>query len=1123
MQSSNTAETVENDHLIKCFVAGNPIKLMIDSGSSVNTVHEKFYEKILKIAKDRILTSSTETNKNLFAYAGASPLEIVAKFRTDLFIDDIRPHGLETFYVIKQAKQGLLGRHTSLRYSVLQLGIDVRVPKSIQILSVISSNQSTFPKFNLPPVKLVIDESVKPRRFTYTNIPFAYSELTRKRLDEMLRADIIEELTSDMDRKFCSALLVVPKGKTDVRLVVDLRGANKSVIREPHNMPSIETVMSKLHGNVKFSTIDLSSAFSHVELHESSRHVTNFYSGEKFYRFKRLPFGLCNAPDIFQLAMETILEGCKGLVIYLDDILIFGKTAEEHDENLKKVLNRLNLHNVKLNRDKCNLNQTSCTFLGFKITPNGYQVTKERVEAIKNFRRPENISELRSFLGLMNYVDRFIVNRVDRVDILQSMVRSKTFQWTDEANLEFEYMRNKALESIKTLGYFSQSDRTELVVDASPVGLGAVLVQYNYADRPRIIACVSKSLTSAEKRYPQVHKEALALVWGIDRLKFFLRGISFTVLTDAAANEYIFGSDYRMGKRAIQRAESWSLKVLPYSFTVKTVQGRDNIADALSRLIKDSQIDNEFDTEIGEAINVLSLAEEIPITREEIEKETEQDPILKNVIIALESNRWAPGLKSYQSLQKHLYIVGGCLILRDKMIVPSSLRDKILKLVHRGHFGINSMKRTLRTSVWWPGMNSQVEDLVKRCTACQLVARAPKPLPIQSRDLPEGPWQVIQIDFLKLPKCGTEEFFMITDTFSRMFWCVEMNRTDASSTKKALWDIFKIWGKVDIIQSDNGPPFNSEDFTSYWRKHGITHRTVVPYCPFMNGMVERRNEGVIRAIKTALTEGRNWRDALQEYVMKYNNVVPHSSTGATPFELMTGRKFKGFLPSCFNSSQVKNNSRDFDDVRASDALSKLRSKSYADCRRGAKNSDVKEGDWVLVANKNRRDKLDTTFLQEKFLVIHRDRQKVTVKSEKGKVYNRYVGDVRIFSERKSEDKTITADSEISIGDIVTFSKGKPMKGAEKSHLSQRFKVLIINGDSLVIVSEDGAELTVHHSDVKQVPETKWSDLKPPPQPTDGFIDKEPRSEQKNESLDRPKREKLPPKKLQDYKLYNIYG
>lgn len=243
----------------------------------------------------------------------------------------------------------------------------------------------------------------------FTNIPLAFKEETERRIMELLRTGIIEQVVDGMDKSFCSSLLVVPKGKNDIRLVVDLRGPNKNIIRTPFRMPTLEAILANLDGAAWFSTIDLKNAFFHIALHEKSRHLTNFFAGNATYRFKRLPFGLCNAPDIFQEILQTVvLANCEGVCNYLDDILVHGKTKEEHDVNLEVVLCRLREHGVRLNQEKCTIGKQSVRFLGFSISHDGLRIEEDKIKAIRDFRRPESASEVKSFLGLMNFTERFI-------------------------------------------------------------------------------------------------------------------------------------------------------------------------------------------------------------------------------------------------------------------------------------------------------------------------------------------------------------------------------------------------------------------------------------------------------------------------------------------------------------------------------------------------------------------------------------------------------------------------------------------------------------------------------------------------------------------------------------------
>lgn len=385
-----------------------------------------------------------------------------------------------------------------------------------------------------------------------------------------------------------------------------------------------------------------------------------------------------------------------------------------------------------------------------------------------------------------------------------------------------------------------------------------------------------------------------------------------------------------------------------------------------------------------------------PLTYEEIAEVTSTDEMLCRVKIAIKTDKWSEDLKRFHAVKRELYLIGDTIVFRDKYVVPVSLREKALRIAHRGHLGMSSMKRSMRRSLWWPYVNKDIEQKVSSCITCLKISRPAQPIPLSSRTLPDEPMEIVQIDFLYIPRCGTEEFLMVTDTFSRMFWIIEMKRTNAASTNGALHEIFNVWGRSRIMFSDNGPPFNSPAFTESWKGEGVLHKRVIPYCPQMNGMVERRNQGVLKALRAAEVEGVGWRRALSEYVNAYNHDVPHSVTNATPFELSTGRRYRGFFPSMVGMQSAPLSR---DDIIERDSAAKLKSTQYADNRRGAKESDIKEGDWVVVANRHRSDKMDVTFLKDHFQVLCRVGAKVIVRNAHGVEYTRWVSDVKRVPDR----------------------------------------------------------------------------------------------------------------------------
>lgn len=450
-----------------------------------------------------------------------------------------------------------------------------------------------------------------------------------------------------------------------------------------------------------------------------------------------------------------------------------------------------------------------------------------------------------------------------------------------------------------------------------------------------------------------------------------------------------------MGKRAISRAESWALRLQPYNYEVQRVPGNLNVADALSRLISAAQESVPFEEERDSHYLYSLDSGSMTITWDEIETISEKDCELLSVREALASNKWAADLKAYEAQKHSLRTFGSMVFKDDRVILPYPLRRKALNCAHGGHIGEVSMKRVMREFFWWPRMSTEITRFMKDCTTCIQLSRRNPPLPLCSRKLPEGPWQTLQIDFLAVPSFGSGEFLVVTDTYSRYLFVVEMKKTDTSTTNSALSEIFRMWGYPAIIQSDNGPPFQSSGFVSHWETRGVIVRKSVPLSPQSNGAVERQNCGIIKALSASKLDGTNWRVALEQYVHRHNTLIPHSRLLVTPFELMVGWKFRGNFPGLWNSNHSDDVSDlDRSDIAEKDAETKLASKKYADRVRGAKESEIQIGDTVFLAHQ-KKSKTDPNFSSERFEVVARDGARVVVMSRSGLQYARNIQDMKL--------------------------------------------------------------------------------------------------------------------------------
>ena len=306
-------------------------------------------------------------------------------------------------------------------------------------------------------------------------------------------------------------------------------------------------------------------------------------------------FGINSAPEVYQHVIQQTLQGCEGVANISDDIIVHGRSTEEHNKRLQQVLERLKEKNLTLNAEKCKFHMTQLVFVGLALTDKGIGPTEDKVRAIVDAREPQNASEVRSFSGLANYNARFIPDFATVAEPLRRLTKKGVrFEFGDEQRKAFTELK-KRLSSAEILGYFDKDAKTLIITDASPVGLGAVLIQEQHGVK-RIISYASKSLSDVEKRYSQTEKKALAIVWACERFLVHLYGIEFELYTDHKPLETIYSSR----SRPCARIERWILRLQPYKFKVKYLPGRKNIAEPLSRL---SQTEGPMKTSLAHKIS----------------------------------------------------------------------------------------------------------------------------------------------------------------------------------------------------------------------------------------------------------------------------------------------------------------------------------------------------------------------------------------------------------------------------------------------------------------------------------------------------------------------------------------
>ena len=641
------------------------------------------------------------------------------------------------------------------------------------------------------------------------------------------------------------------------------------------------------------SYVDLAEAYLQIPLDEKSAELTVINTHQGLYQFKRLPFGLSSAPAIFQKFIEQLVRDIPGVACYLDDIMVTGRSEKEHLNNLQRTMDLLYSSGLRLKLQKC---QDSVTYLGHILDKEGVRPHPDKVKAITAMPDPQNQSELRSFLGMVQYYDRFIPGLAANCAVLNNLLQ-KNCKWT------WRPEHTKAVEAVKTsltsadaLTHYDPSLPLSLACDASPVGIGAVIFHTFPGGAEKPVAYASRKLTVAEQNYAQIQKEALGIVFGLQKFRQYLMGRKFQLITDHKPLVTIFHPNKGIPEMAASRLQRWAIILLSYDYEVKyqpsTLHGN---ADGLSRLpLQHEPVEQDDSREIVCALEEHQL-QSLPMQASDIRQATSKDPTLSQVY-SYTMRGWPNTAHSIQekvkpffSKRMQLSITNGCLLWGLRVIIPPQHQAAILRLLHEGHPGMSRMKSLALLHVWWPSIDDDMESFVKACTNCAETASNPTKVPLHQWDIPAKPWQRLHIDFAG-PYRG-KMWMLVVDAYSK--WPeIVMESTTAETTIKHLQQIFATQGLPFQIVSDNGPQFTAESFQQFCMSRGIRHTTTAPYHPSSNGEAERFVQtfklAMDRANPNTVTE---LKDCVVNFLARYR-ATPHSVTNQAPSEMLIGRRIR---------------------------------------------------------------------------------------------------------------------------------------------------------------------------------------------------------------------------------------
>ncbi len=611
----------------------------------------------------------------------------------------------------------------------------------------------------------------------------------------------------------------------------------------------------------------------------------------------------------------------------------------------------------------------------------GISADKAKIAALVNMKEPEDVSQLRSFLGLATYCERFINNLATITAPLRELTnKGVLWKWTDRHQQAFNKVKEEIAQDCTT-AFYDPSKRTRVTVDASPVGLGAILSQFDNDDHERIVAYASRSLSKVEQRYSQTEKEALGVVFGCEKFHMYLIGIEFELDTDHKPLEVI----YHPKAKPSARIERWALRLQQYQFKLRHRPGKTNPADVLSRkplsTLEKNSIAEDYVNFLTDHLVPKSM------NRPEIEQACQNDAEIQALITAIKTNLWPEkparknventddnniDLKPYKGIRNELTVADNGIVLRgNRLVMPTKLRNRTLNIAHAQHQGIVKTKTLLRTKVWWPGIDNQIETLIASCIQCQAANNSKTVEPLKMTTMPSKPWQVVHGDFCG-PFPSGDYLLVLMDEHSRFPEVEIIRSTSTTVTIDKLEKIFSVHGFPIEFVSDNGPPYNGNEFHNYLAENGIKHRKITPYWPQANAHVERFMRTIEKSVRIAYAQGKNWKTELYRFLLDYRT-TPHVTTGMAPADLLFNRQIRNRLPDRDamipdgkrGKQEGKNEDSQPDEssptssretILQRDAREKNKIKGRADERNRAKEHHLRIGDLVLL-KQNQRNKL----------------------------------------------------------------------------------------------------------------------------------------------------------------------
>ena len=809
VESEDSIDSVEaKPWITNILIDGVNIKFKVDSGADVTVISDKDFERFTGV--------KLENAKKVLCGPGKSKLDVLRKFRCTM---ETKKCSVQDVYVVRGLSLALLGRPAIE---------SLRIIGQVNLSSVHASNtyKAKHPKLFKGlgktdwEYKFKLDGSTQPHSLSVPRrVSFPLMNKVKTELQRMQDIGVISKV--DQPTEWCSGMVAFPKANSDqIRICVDLTKLNESVMREKHPLSTVEESLSKLAVGRYFSKLDANSGFWQINLAPESRLLTTFITPFGRFCFNRLPMGISSASEYFQKKMSLLLENIPGLVCQTDDCLISGETLEQHDERLMQVLGRLESAGITLNESKCVFAQRSLTFLGHLIDEEGLRPCPEKCRAITEMATPQNTSDIRRFFGMVNQLAKFSKAIAEKSKPLRELLKKQNvWLWGPMQKSAFNAVKQE-ISSDTVLAHYDPNKESLISADSSSFGLGGLLRQ-KHGETWKPVAFASRSLSDIECRYAQIEKEALAVTWACEKFANYLIGTSFHIEIDHKPLVSLLST--KNLSDIPPRVQRFRMRLMRFHYTISHTSGKNLYsADTLSRTPLSHTEESYLDLQLQTQALVDTVISGLPASHsrlDQVKYHYDSDPICSSILKYCwpEKSALNKTLQPYWAFRGEFTVQEGLLLKGIRLVIPEILHGEILEKIHEGHQGIVKCRERAKSSVWWLGLSTQLENMVKSYKKYieQLKDHAE---PLKPIEFPTRPWQRIGADLFQL---NGANYLLVVDYFSRYVEIAKLYSQTSGSIINHLKSIMARHGICEYFHSDGGAYFTSSAFKEFAVQYGF--------------------------------------------------------------------------------------------------------------------------------------------------------------------------------------------------------------------------------------------------------------------------------------------------------------